>query len=107
MFSFLRGHNDGYIIGRENEFKLFAASKKIAQAIEIPDLDVEIGTGIEDYAFFRLLHTKFPSKRLVYDWGKLSDVSRWQGDVTSSWNRKNLPELFKKTNEYLTKTQSR
>lgn len=99
--AFLGGLHDGYLCRKPNEFKLCAIHRSVAEMFDIPDIDVENGTGIEDYAFFSVLGRAVPGLEVTYDWGALKETSRWQGDKTSCWRRLGIAELFRKTETYI------
>ena len=101
LIDFLSQKDDGYLCGKKYEFKLCVFHKKIAFAVDIPNLDVELMTGIEDYGFFRILELKFSDKKIEYDFKTLKETSCWADDKTSNWHRQGLAELIGKTNKYI------
>ena len=101
----LKKHKGGYVLGKKNEFKLCAFHRSVAERYDIPDVDVDEGTGIEDYAFFRLLEEHYPDGELAVDKGTLAETSSWKDDEATTWNRSNLQtaKLLQKTAVYIKK----
>ena len=101
LIGFLRSQTGGYFCGKKNEFKLFALHRSLARMQDVPDLDVGKGTGIEDLGYFELLRRRFPGLALAYDTGTLQETSNWANDPTSTWHRRGIAELLRKTTDYV------
>ena len=97
--------NPGKYLKKDNEFKLFAISRSLYEKYPLPPLEVEKGTGIEDFAFFTMLKSLAPKDEIKgFNWGGLKDASVWANDRTTSWDRSNFLQLFRNTQKYLAET---